>query len=99
MPLTSDRDTHAAILVFLTAVARGHLRDLWTPTGPTTLARDYIQKGSPLSHAERLMLRVAFDIWNGQGNASIADLIAGLDDDALRLVLDLVMLARPGVRR
>ena len=97
MAFATDNDLSAAIQAFLRQVVHGRLADLWTSDGPTRIAADYIEKGSPLSHGEHLLLQVAFDLWNGQGRATLADLLGVLDDANLRAVLDLITLARPGI--
>jgi hypothetical protein len=87
----SERARCAAILDLLEAA---HLasrdprldRGLWTPEGPTRLACQYIDKGSPLSSGEHLILQVAFDLWNGRGKAKIDDLLCTLDERLLRAV-------------
>lgn len=93
----TDKEISAAVRYFLGEVAHGRLASLWTEDGPTAVAVEYIQKGSPLSHGEHLLLQVAFDVWNGGGKATVGDLLSVLDDSNLRAVLDLVKLVRPKV--
>jgi len=69
---------------------------LWTSQGPTELACEYLE-GSPLSSGEQLLLRVAFDIWNGGGGAKVGELLHTLDERNLRAVTD-ALLERDGGR-
>ncbi len=79
-------------------LGRIRLERLWTETGPTDEACRLLQDaGGPMSHGEILMLRVAFDVWNGHGKATVADLMAVLDDGNLRAVLAAIAASRPGV--
>lgn len=60
--------------------------DLWhavatlgVDPGPTPLALDFLEtRGGPLSSGEAVMLRLAFDAWNGNGGVSIAEILATL---------------------
>lgn len=70
-------------------------RGLWTKSGPTALAIDYVRRGSPLSHGEQVILRAAFDLWNGSGGCKVADLLEVLDERNLRAVAAAI-LARDG---
>lgn len=97
MAFRSDEEACVAIRAFLATVGHGRLSNLWTAEGPTEQAVEYVEKGSPLSHGEAVLLRVAFDFWNGAGKATLDDLLNVLDDKNLRAVLDLVALYRPGV--
>lgn len=46
------------------------LEHLWTAKGPTRQAINYLE-GSPLSHGEQVLIRCAFDFWNGQGKVTL----------------------------
>lgn len=98
MAFDNDRQLSEAICAFLSTVAHGRLKDLWGSEGPTSLACDYIENGSPLSHGEQVLLQVAFDLWNSSGKATVAALLDVLDDENLAAVLGLIMAARPGSR-
>jgi hypothetical protein len=64
------------------------LARLWTPTGPTDKACQLLEDdGGPMSSGEVLLLRVAFDIWNGGGGAKVGDLLSTLDERNLRAVV------------
>ncbi len=63
--------------------------------GPTNLAIEYVEHGSPLSSGEQLLLRVAFDLWNGGGGAKVGDLLDTLDARNLRAVC-VALLQRDG---
>lgn len=66
------------------AVARALLHmvrrsSLWTKGGgPTRLALQYLDGPSPLSSGEQLMLRLAVGAWNGDGAATVPDLLSTL---------------------
>ncbi len=47
--------------------------------GPTAAAQDIIRDGGGLSSGEMIMLQVAFDFWNGEGGAKLADVCYRLD--------------------
>jgi hypothetical protein len=79
-------------------LGRVRLERLWTDKGPTGDACRLLQDGGgPMSHGEIVMLRVAFDLWNGHGKATVDELISVLDDDKLRAVLGAIAAGRPGV--
>jgi len=87
----SDRQKCDVIRTLLACVNR---EDLWTPTGPTKEARHLLHLGGGyLSSGERMILRVAFSIWNGLGE--IGDLLDTLDEVRLRAVCE-ALLARDG---
>lgn len=69
---------------------------LWTETGPTDAALDLLSKaGGYLSGGQSRMLRVAFDVWNGDGRATLSEIIGGLDSRNLQNIA-LLMLAVDG---
>ncbi len=75
---------------------RVRLERLWTASGPTKEACQLLEKGGgPLSHGEAIMLRVAFDIWNGDGEATVGEMLGTLDEGNLRAVCEAI-LARDG---
>lgn len=86
----SDRARSEAILKLF---EKAHLLDrgLWTIEGPTRLACDYLDKGSPLSHGENVVLKVAFDLWNGRGKITLDEILATLDGGLLRAVAEAVL--------
>lgn len=63
--------------------------------GPTSIALSYLRRGSPLSHGETLILKVALDLWNGGGRAEVGELLDTLDARNLRAVVT-ALLARDG---
>jgi len=74
------------------------LEYLWTADGPTDEACKLMQAGGgPLSHGQEIMLRVAFDLWNGGGKAELQDLIGVLDSGNLGAVLDAILVVRQDV--
>ena len=75
------------------------LEYLWAADGPTDEACKLMQAGGgPLSHGQEIMLRVAFDLWNGGGKAELQDLIGVLDSGNLGAVLDAILVVRQDVR-
>lgn len=83
----SDAQACEAITELLRSV---RLERLWTPTGPTQEAVDWIDAdGGPLSSGEMLMLRVAFDFWNGQGHADFGRMLHVFDDTRFQRVCEL----------
>lgn len=103
MKWKDDRERALACRALLAAV--GH-SELWTATGPTARAgvirtnlrandaarRPPDLNGYGLSPAEVLFVRVAWDLWDGSGGATIAALIITLDD-ASRAVLGKLLTA------
>jgi hypothetical protein len=89
----SEAQQCAAIRCLLTSL---NLQRLWTEKGPTKQACDYLE-GSPLSHGEQVMLRCAFDFWNGEGKVTLyRDLLGVLDSRRLNEVLTLAMAVNAG---
>ncbi len=81
-------------------LGRVRLERLWTETGPTAEACRLLQDaGGPMSHGEIVMLRVAFDLWNGHGKATVYELISVLDNGNLRAVLAAIASGRAGVMK
>lgn len=69
---------------------------LWDGRGPTAEAVELIAAGGgPLSSGERVMLKAAFDLWNGTGRCTIDELLSTLDSRRLRAVTT-ALLARDG---
>lgn len=53
---------------------------------PTDETWDAIEKGSPMSSGEALMLRAAVDVWNGSGKLELGRTLDTLDGRSLRLL-------------
>lgn len=70
---------------------RPALAALWNEKGPTRQACSYLEHGSPLSSGEAVLLKVAFDLWNGRGHATVDELLCTLDEGNLRAVCDAVL--------
>lgn len=91
----SWKDERTACQAIRRMLAGTHLQHLWTEDGPTPDACDLLDAGGgPLSHGQQVMLRAAFDLWNGQGNATLGDLVNVLDTKNLRAVLGALGAAR-----
>ena len=89
----SEAQQCQAIRVLLSSL---HMERFWTEKGPTRQACDYLE-GSPLSHGEQVMLRCAFDFWNGAGKVTLyRDLLGVLDTQRLTAVLTLALAANAG---
>jgi hypothetical protein len=72
------------------------LEHLWTLKGPTRAACELLD-GSPLSSGEQVLLRCAFDFWNGEGKVMLyRDLLGVMDEIRIDLVLTLAMAANHG---
>jgi hypothetical protein len=66
----------------------------WTEDGPTDAAVAVVEGRSGLSHGERLMVLVAWAVWNGRGSVNLSELMDTLDGRNIRAVgLLLVALA------
>lgn len=85
----NDTQRCQAIRVLLSSLG---LERMWTTTGPTDEACELLeQKGGYLSSGERLLLFVAFDMWNGDGHADFGKLLYSLDGARQRLVGELLV--------
>lgn len=92
-----DMQANRAIRALFEAAGLPPLRGLWTADGPTARACELVEAGGgPLSHGEAVMLRVAFDAWNGEGKATVSELLHVLDSRRARLVCGLVLAAHEG---
>jgi hypothetical protein len=65
---------------------------LWTARGPTEQACKLLER-SPLSLGDQLLLRGAFDLWNGAGKVLLCDDLLGALDPARSLMLLLLVMA------
>lgn len=82
-----------AIRILLSSLRLEHL---WSAKGPTRQACDYLE-GSPLSSGEQILIRCAFDFWNGEGKVLLyRDLLGVLDGPRLRMVLTLALAVNAG---
>lgn len=62
-------------------------RTFWNSKGPTEVACNLVERrGIPLSHRERILLFVAFDLWNGDGHADLGQIVNVLDSEDLRRI-------------
>lgn len=95
----NDTQTSAAITLLL---ARVRLSHLWIEDGPTDDAIGLLTSmGSALSQGQLVMLRVAFDFWNGcfwngRGAASLGDVLVALDGENLTAVASLAQAVSRG---
>jgi hypothetical protein len=90
----TETERAQAILLLLRAGQLGHL---WTTNGPTDGAVELLEGGRrALSRSQAVLLRVAFDLWNGCGKAHFADVVELLDGQMLRNVLTLCLAVSAG---
>lgn len=95
MSFRDDRQACVAIKTMLDATNLPAIRGLWTTMAPTKRAFELLDSGE-LSSGELTLLRVAFDLWNGEGGAKVADLVHGLDSRRLHLVTSLMIAMSAG---
>jgi hypothetical protein len=82
-----DAQACAAIGVLLGAAG---LERLWTCTGPTPDADLLtVGEGVALSAGEWLLLRAAYDLWNGKGGLAFAEVARGLSGEPARMLFTL----------
>lgn len=66
----------------------------WTETGPSEIAVSLLERnGGGHSSGQALMLKVAFDIWNGEGKATLGDILGKLDEINLGMLSTLMSAA------
>ena len=71
---------------------KARIERMWTSTGPTPEAIALFEAGGgPLSSGERVVLFAAWAFWNGEGNATLADVIYRLDPSNLRTIATLML--------
>lgn len=67
------------------------LNYLWTASGPTRLACEYL-KTSDLSSDKQILLRCAFDLWDGTGEVLLhQDILDSMDNEPAELLLNLLL--------
>lgn len=88
----NDKQGCVAIRLLLASLG---MEGLWTETGPTSTAVKYLE-GSPLSSGEQLLLRAAFDLWNGHGKVTLWDLMGTLDATRTELLFSLALAVTNG---
>jgi hypothetical protein len=88
----SERQQCDAIRALLSPLGLDYL---WTQTGPTPKACAWL-KSNPLSSGESLLLRSAFDLWNGAGKVTLWDLQGTLDQSHCLRLFSLILAAGSG---
>lgn len=83
---SSQKQQCRAIILLLQSLGLGHI---WTDEGPSKLAIDWIENGSPLSSGEAILVRAAFDFWNGEGKVTIHEIMK-LDGRRTELICTLM---------
>lgn len=87
----NDQQKCQAIMVLLGPCG---MAEYWTLDGPTAAAVELLErKGGGHSHGQGLMLRAAFDVWNGDGVTPLSELIAVLDPGNLHMLCSLLICA------
>jgi hypothetical protein len=77
--------------------ARARLGRLWTEAGPTDEAMALLQSdGGPLSSGERMVILIAWSLWNGQGHVTVADALHRLDGMSLAMLGKLMVAGARG---
>ncbi len=95
MSFASERQQSTVCHALLQLVDRGGLWSL--ECGPTDQACRLLKDdGGPMSNGEALMLRVAFDVWNGRGGATLGDMLGTFDAGNLRAIAELLMALADG---
>ncbi len=76
-----DKQIAACCKVLLDRVLLGYV---FGPDGPTprglAVIHGVLKNGSVLSSGEQLMIRIALDFWNGDGKATVAEILRTLDN-------------------
>lgn len=86
----SEQARNEAILKMLSTTP-GVLR-VWSNRGPSDEAVRLLDAdGGYLSSGERLLLKAAFDLWNGRGHCRVDELLDALDEKRLRAVAEALM--------
>jgi hypothetical protein len=94
----STEQMHTAIRTILAIGPGIEVDKVWTLRGPTTFCA-HVLDGSEdeyLSDGEHLLVRVAFDLYNGAGRALVRDVIAKLDARCAGAVAELLVAAIKG---
>ncbi len=90
-----DKQIAACCKVFLDRIGLGYV---FGPDGPTprglAVIHGVLKNGSVLSSGEQLMIRVALDFWNGDGKATIAEILWTFDNDNVEIVASLLKATR-----
>jgi hypothetical protein len=88
----SFRDDPQIAAVCMALCASVGLREAWTLSGPSDLAIAVAEgRPHPLSSGEELVIRIAMDVWNGQGGATLARLLGALDPDRTKMIAELLV--------
>lgn len=77
----SWRDDHQRARVcqaLLDLVGLAHLWECGDSPAPTPAAIRWWREGAPLSSGETIIFRVAWDVWNGEGGATLGTLLSSL---------------------
>jgi len=91
---STEQQRSDAARALLRSIGHG---DLWTDRGPTGEACQLLEEdGGYLSSGGRVILRFAFDCWNGQGRIPADELLYSLDPRRLRLVGTLMVALAEG---
>jgi hypothetical protein len=91
------RDDHQRAAVCQILCARVGRESLWTLTGPSPTAEQLLRAGGgALSHGEKVMLFVAWALWNGEGELTLNEVLNTLDGGNLRMVGELLVAISAG---
>jgi hypothetical protein len=91
------RDDHQLARACRALLATVCLDHLWSQDGPTSRARDLLERdGGPLSSGERVMLLAAWAFWNGSGGLTLAEVLERLDAEPAEALCFLMMASKYG---
>jgi hypothetical protein len=85
------RDDRQLALVCRALCTRAGVPDAWTPDGPAGVAFAVQEGRDPLSSGQRVLVLVAWALWNGTGDLTIARLLDVLDGEHVRALAGLLV--------
>ena len=86
------RDTRQQTRALRALLATVRLENLWTFEGPTAEAMELLRdNGGHLSSGETIVLKAAFDFWNGKGGCELNRMLHILDHDLMEAILSLAL--------
>jgi len=87
MSFRDDQQIAACCIVLCRSV---RLASAWTLNGPTLFALNVRDGKTGVSSGEGLLVRMAFDLWNGEGGVTFSRMIDSLDGVRMRMVAGLL---------
>jgi hypothetical protein len=72
---------------------------MWMASGPTPQALAFVRAGGgPLAGGERILLLAAFELWNGRGGISLAEVVEQLELKPAERLCSLVLAIKRGAK-